>query len=90
MKTVSITVTDAARNFSDCISRAHYQNTTFVLLKNGAPVARIVPDHARVCAGHDLAEVLREIDLPVKDSEIWFRDLQIARRKLKAPKNKWQ
>ena len=35
MKRTTITVTEAARNFADCINRAHYQNTSFVLLKNG-------------------------------------------------------
>jgi hypothetical protein len=30
MKTVSIPVTEAARNFAECINRAHYQDTTFV------------------------------------------------------------
>jgi hypothetical protein len=43
MKT-TITVTEAARNFGDCVNRAHYQNVTFVLLKNGSPVSRRVPD----------------------------------------------
>src|SRR6266850_4394170 len=37
MKKTSITVTEASRNFADCVNRAHYQNVTFVLLKNGEP-----------------------------------------------------
>ena len=45
MKTVSISVTEAARNFSDCINRVRYQGVTFVLHKNGTPVARIEPVH---------------------------------------------
>lgn len=44
MKPISITVTEAARNFADCINRARYQGATFILLKNGIPVARIVPE----------------------------------------------
>ena len=48
-----ITVTEAARNFADCVNRAHYQNVTFVLLKNGAPFARLVPDRQQVCVGRD-------------------------------------
>ena len=90
MKTVSISVTEAARNFAEYISRAHYQNTTFVLLKNGTPVARIVPDHAMVCTGRDLAEVLKQTDLPAQEARAWYRDLQTARRKLKAPEEKWR
>ena len=51
MRKTTITVTEAARNFADCVSRAHYQNVTFVLLKNGEPVARLVPDNEKVCTG---------------------------------------
>jgi prevent-host-death family protein len=43
MREQAISVTEAARNFSDCINRARYQGTTFILHKNGVPVARIVP-----------------------------------------------
>ena len=45
MKENFISVTAAARNFADCVNRAHYQNVTFVLLKNGTPVARLVPEN---------------------------------------------
>jgi prevent-host-death family protein len=44
MQTRSISVTDAARNFSDCVNRARYQGVTFVLHRNGVPVARLVPE----------------------------------------------
>ena len=44
MQTCSISVTDAARNFSDCVNRARYQGVTFILHRNGVPVARIVPE----------------------------------------------
>jgi antitoxin (DNA-binding transcriptional repressor) of toxin-antitoxin stability system len=43
MRSVSISVTEAARNFADCVNRARYQGTTFVLRKNGVAVARIGP-----------------------------------------------
>ena len=63
MRKTTISVTEAARNFADCVNRAHYQNVTFVLLKNGSPVARLVPDNEKVCAGRDLAEALAKIEL---------------------------
>ena len=44
MQTRSISVTEAARNFSDCVNRARYQGITFVLHRNGVPVARLVPE----------------------------------------------
>jgi prevent-host-death family protein len=44
MRTVSISVTEASRNFADCVNRVRYQGTTFILHKNGVPVARLVPE----------------------------------------------
>lgn len=46
MEPVSISVTEASRNFSDCINRTRYQGTSFLLHKNGTPVARILPADA--------------------------------------------
>src|SRR5207253_6680178 len=63
MKKTVITVTEAARNFADCVNRAHYQNTSFVLLKNGKPVARLIPENEKVCSGKELAAALEKIDL---------------------------
>ncbi len=43
MKETLISVTIAARKFADCINRVRYQGISFLLEKNGVPVARIVP-----------------------------------------------
>jgi antitoxin (DNA-binding transcriptional repressor) of toxin-antitoxin stability system len=85
-----ISVTEAARNFADCVNRVHYQNLTFVLLKNGTPFARLVPDNARVCSGRGLAEVLARTELPEETARAWRRDLQMARQSLKRPADKWR
>ena len=90
MRKTTISVTDAARNFADCVNRAHYQNVTFVLLKNGAPVARLVPDSEKVCTGRDLAEALANTDLTEDEAVAWHRDLQGARKNLKRPPDKWR
>jgi antitoxin (DNA-binding transcriptional repressor) of toxin-antitoxin stability system len=90
MKKTTITVTDAARNFADCVNRVHYQNVTFVLLKNGEPFARLVPDNEKVCVGRDLAEALAKTDLPKSEARAWRRDLRTARKSLKAPADKWR
>jgi antitoxin (DNA-binding transcriptional repressor) of toxin-antitoxin stability system len=89
MTRISITVTEAARNFSECINRARYQNLTFVLLKNGAPVAQLVPNPEKVCTGSDLAAILGTARLTDKESKAWRRDLQTSRKTLKDPKDKW-
>lgn len=86
----TISVTDAARNFADCINRAHYQNVTFVLLKGGSPVARIVPDNEKVCTGADLASVLAGVKLSGEEASIWRHDLHDARGRLKPLIDKWR
>ncbi len=90
MRKTTITVTEAARNFSDCVNRAHYQNVTFVLLKNGSPIARLVPDSEKVCTGRDLADALAKTKLSDDEAKAWHRDLRNARKTLKAPADKWR
>ena len=90
MKETAISVTEAARNFSECLNRAHYQNVTFVLLKNGLPFARLTPDHGKICLGRDLANALANVELPPKEARAWRRDLSAARKKLKAPVDRWR
>ncbi len=90
MKETTITVTEAARNFADCVNRAHYQHTTFVLLKNGRPFARIEPDCEKHCTGRDLAEALARAELPAEEARRWHRDLTAARNNLRSPVDKWR
>jgi len=90
MRKVKITVTEASRNFADCVNRAHYQNATFVLVKNGEAVAKIVPGKEKVCTGRDLAEVLAQTQLDESEAQAWRRDLKAARKRLKAPMDKWR
>lgn len=90
MKKTVISVTEAARNFADCVNRVRYQNASFVLVKNGKPVARIVPAQGKGCTGPELAEALREVDLSESDARAWHRDLIAARKALKPPKDKWR
>jgi antitoxin (DNA-binding transcriptional repressor) of toxin-antitoxin stability system len=80
MRKRTISVTDAARNFADCVNRVHYQNVTFVLLKNGSPVARLSPDNEKICLGGDLAAVLAKAELPAEEAAAWHRDMQTARK----------
>lgn len=90
MKKTSISVTEAARNFADCVNRVRYQNMTFVLHKNGTPVARLVPPEEKVCTGRDLAAALREVELSPENSKAWRKDLQRARTMLKPPVDRWR
>ncbi len=54
-------MTAAARRFADCVNRVRYQGVSFVLEKNGIPVARIVPvDSSSGVQLEQLAVALRE------------------------------
>lgn len=90
MKKTRITVTEAARNFADCVNRVYYQNVTFVLVKNGQPVAHLSPAGEKVCTGKDLAEALAKVRLSEKEARAWRRDMRDARRRLEPPVDKWR
>lgn len=90
MKKMPISVTEAARNFADCVNRVRYQNVTYVLLKNGVPVARLVPDGEMTCTGRDLAEALTGLELSPENAKAWRKDLQRARKILKPPVDRWR
>ena len=90
MKKTVISVTEAARNFAECVNRVRYQKMTFVLLKNGTPVARLVPEQKESCTGRELAAALRKVDLSETEARAWHRDLMAARKALKPPKDKWR
>jgi prevent-host-death family protein len=40
---VSISSTEAVRNFGDCLARLKYAGDSFVVTKNNEPVAELVP-----------------------------------------------
>jgi len=91
MDPVSISVTEASRNFADCVNRARYQGTTFILEKNGIPVARIVPTVRKPERGQEVAAALRKAVEDVRPGEeeatSWLHDLEQARGAM-APQGK--
>jgi hypothetical protein len=88
MKRLSISVTEAARNFADCVNRTRYQDVTFVLLKNGAPVAQLTPSSEKICLGRDLAATVAKARLTDKEMTSWRRDLRASRESLNKPESK--
>ena len=91
MEIVSISVTEASRNFADCVNRARYQGTTFILEKNGVQVARIVPTVRKPERGQEVAAVLRKAVEDVHPGEeeatSWLHDLEQSRGAM-APQGK--
>ncbi|MGD0482045.1 MAG: type II toxin-antitoxin system Phd/YefM family antitoxin [Terracidiphilus sp.] len=94
METVSISVTEASRNFADCVNRARYQGTTFILEKNGNPVARIVPTVRKPERGREVAAALRKAVEDVHPGEeeatSWLHDLEQSRGSMPAQSKPWR
>jgi prevent-host-death family protein len=90
MKKETISVTEAARNFAECVNRVRYQGMTIVLLKNGKPVARLVPEGEKQTSVQKLAAALRKFNLTPEEARAWQRDLRAARRSLRPPAGKWR
>jgi antitoxin (DNA-binding transcriptional repressor) of toxin-antitoxin stability system len=87
MKT--ITVTEAARNFSDLVSRVHYQGESALLVKGGRPMVKMTPVR-RPSTGRDLAEVWPSLrHLTVAEADAFGRDLAEVHRKLPRLLSKW-
>lgn len=90
MKEEMISVTDAARNFADCVNRVHYQGASFVLLKNGKAMAKLVPVEKRAIKGRELAEVIRKTQLTSEEAKSWKDDIKTGHKHLIPPSDKWE
>ncbi len=90
MKDTTISVTQAARNFADCVNRVHYQQVTYVLVKNGLPYARLAPAKAKVCSATHLAEILSGELLSTAEAKRWRRDRHAAHEALRLQADKWR
>ena len=53
-----ITATELARNLGDVLARVRYRHDTFIVQRNGVPVARLIPMSAGV-AQTSVVEALR-------------------------------
>jgi antitoxin (DNA-binding transcriptional repressor) of toxin-antitoxin stability system len=82
METCAISVTEASRNFAECVNRARYLGTHFILLKGGVPVARIMPAARKPTRGAELAdalgEALAEVHVGEREATSWLHDLEQA------------
>jgi prevent-host-death family protein len=77
-----VSVTAAARGFSDLINRVRYRGESAILVKNGVPVARVVPfapTHTASTAAI-LAERLADLEVPADDADWFVTQISAARR----------
>ena len=94
MDPVSISVTEASRNFADCVNRARYQGASFLLHKSGAPVARIVPAESQPKKGRELAAALQKalegVHVGEEEATSWLHNLEQARGSLQSQARSWR
>jgi antitoxin (DNA-binding transcriptional repressor) of toxin-antitoxin stability system len=94
MENLAISVTEASRNFSDCINRARYRGTSFTLLKGGVAVARIVPPVQKLTKGRELADALRKalvgVHVGEQEATSWLHDLEQSRGSSSQSNQAWR
>jgi antitoxin (DNA-binding transcriptional repressor) of toxin-antitoxin stability system len=88
MNTTTLTIAEAARNLSALIRRGD----RMVLIEDGRPVAEIVPIEtpavAKTCG--ELAKFFATYErMPVEEAELFARDIEEARRRLKPQRRRW-
>lgn len=91
MNAKALTITEAARHFSDYVSRVAYHHETFVLCKGKKPVAELRPLPSGRRLG-DLPAILRSLPhLSRADAVAFARDIEAARAALAASdlRNPW-
>lgn len=88
---LSLTVTEAARNLADVVNRAYYRHEATTLLKDGKPVARVVPAAAAVKTGKEIAAQMagKRPRLTPKEGEAFEADLLEARTGMREPVSAW-
>jgi len=82
-----ITATEASRNFSEILNRARYGGESFVVERNGEPVAEIRPAGKRSTVA-DAIDFLRNVPLPDPDFKRDMLEI-IADRRKDFPRDPW-
>jgi prevent-host-death family protein len=86
----TISVTEAARNFSDLVNRVHYTGESATLVRNGVPVARMVPAGPPACPAALLASAWSRLPhLTPADARRFAEDVARARAALPPERDPW-
>lgn len=82
-----VSVTEAARNFSEIVNRVRYRGEEFIVERRHQPVCRIVPVGPLHATLAGLAELLRTIPKP--DAGYFRAVEQAIRKQPRMPKSPW-
>lgn len=89
MKSADLSIAEAARHLSEYVDAVRSGSIEFRLLKDGTPVARLTSDFIG-CSTSQLAEDWNAIRLPEIEAQALWDDMDLARRELPPPRDKWQ
>ncbi len=83
---ITISATEAARNFGDCLARIKHTGETFILSKNEKPVAALGPlPGTRTVTFRELWDAWRKLPADPKFAD----DLESVNEADQPPKNPW-
>ncbi len=86
-----ISATEAARSFSDVVSRVRYRGEEFIVEKGGEAVCRIIPVASSRAAKSTIGDFLRLLEeLPPVDDGYRKTIRALTRRQGKLPRSPWE
>jgi prevent-host-death family protein len=88
----SLTVTEAARNFSDVVNKVFYRGESMELTRGGKVVARLIPaSEAEAPTGREVSKAWKIIPhLSPKEADAFAEDLESGRASLnQIPVSRW-
>ena len=90
MKEHILSVTEAARGFSDLVNRVRYRGESALLMKNGIPVARLVPaGPPPITLGEFFERLKPGTHLSPAEADDFARDLGRGLKLLKPVRSPW-
>jgi len=85
-----ISVTQAARQFSDLLNRVFYQGASFELERNNKVIARLLPANAPVkVQAKDLNRLFSELPDLQEDAATFADDVEAVRNELPKEQESW-
>ena len=90
MKETTLTVAEAGRGFARWVRRACAENMSVVVVTDGVPLARLVPESDRRCTGRTLARAVARARLSPRAAAAWHGEWLAARNALRLPEDKWR
>jgi prevent-host-death family protein len=90
VKEQTLTVTEAARGFSDLVNRVRYRGESATLTKNGRAVARLIPANPDPITFAEFAKRWKPgSHLTAKEADDFARDIEKGRRIFKPYVSPW-